>query len=506
MVSFSRSTRPDASPKALLLAVLALVIASANSTAPSPLYHQLQLQMGFDGTMLTVIYAVHSAGVLLTLLTTGRLSDRLADRRVILVPALICVCIGAVSMAAAQSIWWLVAGRIVSGLGVGALTGSASAAVVELAPAELRKRASLFGTSAITFGCALGPLLDAGALWIGVIPTRLSFLLIALSGVATAFALTRVYWPARETVLDLAPQETDTETRVVLPPASATEASIPSAFAPLASGAGVDTVAEAFESALSQGATAPLATAAAAAAVAGVSVVEPADAESESEADLASPKRDDVPSTASAASAQSDAQSAAAAGPAQWRAMSSAPFLISSAALGLVWCAGTFVMTLTPSLADTLMQIHDPASIALLLSLFQLVTGSTQLAARRMPAQVAIIGGVALVAAMLAVCATAAWLKAPMLFAGAMVLLGVGYGAAFVGSAGVVNHAAPERSRAAVVSLFYVIGYVACTLPILAFGLLSDWFGISTATAVFTVTTVGSAAAIVRARRRLVTQ
>ncbi len=474
MVSSSRSTLPDASPKALLLAVLALVIASANSTAPSPLYHQLQLQMGFNGAMLTVIYAVHSAGVLLTLLTTGRLSDRLTDRRVIIIPALICVCIGAVSMAAAQSIAWLVGGRIISGLGVGALTGSASAAIVELAPVELRKRAALFGTSAITFGCALGPLLDAGALWIGVIPTRLSFLLIAASGVATAFALTRVYWPGRETVVDLAPLEKETDTLVVLPAASATEASIPSAFAPLATGTAVDTVAEAFETALNQGATVPLATAVAAAAAAA----------SDTAGDNAA--TDDAPTS-----------------PAKWRALSSAPFLISSAALGLVWCAGTFVMTLTPSLADTLMQIHDPASIALLLSLFQLVTGTTQLATRRMPPQGAIIGGIVVVAVMLALCATAAWLKMPMLFAGAMVLLGVGYGAAFVGSAAVVNQAAPERSRAAVVSLFYVIGYLACTFPILAFGVLSDWLGISAATAIFTATIAGCAAAIFRWRHRL---
>ena len=385
VASSSRTTLPDASPKALLLAVLALVVASANSTAPSPLYHQLQLQMGFDSTMLTVIYAVHSAGVLLTLLTTGRLSDRLADRRVIIVPALICVCIGAVSMASAHSIGWLVAGRVISGLGVGALTGSASAAIVELAPVALRKRAALFGTSAITFGCALGPLLDAGALWIGVIPTRLSFLLIAASGVATAFALTRVYWPARETVVDLAPLETETETRVVLPAASATEASIPSAFAPLATGTAVDTVAEAFETALNQGASVPLATATAAAVANGALPPSTSDFPKAAQNNAAAAPHYDGhatgaaqataydPKASTAAAGANAAIDNAASGPAKWRAMSSAPFLISSAALGLVWCAGTFVMTLTPSLADTLMQIHDPASIALLLSLFQLV-------------------------------------------------------------------------------------------------------------------------------------
>ncbi|MCP1117224.1 MFS transporter [Robbsia andropogonis] len=488
MDSSSRSPSPDASLRALLLAVLALVIASANSTAPSPLYHQLQVRMGFDSTMLTVIYAVHSAGVLVTLLTTGRLSDRLPDRRVILIPALVCVCIGAVSMAFAQSIGWLVGGRIISGLGVGALTGSASAAIVELAPVELRKRAALFGTSAITFGCALGPLLDAGALWIDVIPTRLSFLLIASAGLATVVALTRVYWPVRETVLDLAPDVQETDTLVVLPPASATDASIPSAFAPLASGTGVDIVADAFEAALQHGATVPVATAAAAAAAVSAGANTPPSA----------------PDAATGAHDTRDAgKTATAAAPAKWQAMSSAPFLIASAALGLVWCAGTFVMTLTPSLADTLMQIHDPASIALLLSLFQLVTGSTQLVARKMPPHGAIIGGVVVVAVMLALCATAAWLKLPMLFAASMVLLGVGYGAAFVGAATLVNHAAPEHARAAVVSLFYVIGYVGCTMPILAFGVLSDWLGISAATAIFTITLAGCAAIIFRVRARI---
>nr|WP_284700838.1 MFS transporter [Robbsia betulipollinis] len=174
-----------------------MVVAMANSTAPSPLYRLFQIQWGFSATTLTLVYAVYSGGVLTTLLSLGRLSDRLRDRRLLIVPALGVIAAGALCIAAATSVGGLIVGRLLSGLGTGALTGAASAALVELIAPVARKRAAMLATTSITAGAALGPALSALALWLHLGATHLPFIATALAALGVAGGLMRVGWPAR---------------------------------------------------------------------------------------------------------------------------------------------------------------------------------------------------------------------------------------------------------------------------------------------------------------------
>ena len=54
------------------------------TTVPAPLYVVYQAGWGFSAGVLTLIFAVYSAGVLTALLVFGRLSDEIGRTRVLL--------------------------------------------------------------------------------------------------------------------------------------------------------------------------------------------------------------------------------------------------------------------------------------------------------------------------------------------------------------------------------------------------------------------------------------
>ena len=125
--------------------------------------------------LLTSLYAVmqfFSAPVL------GALSDRYGRRPVILL-ALAALSCDYVLLSLAPNIWWLVAGRIIAGIG-GATVTPAGAYIADVSPPE--KRAANFGLIGVAFGLgfiagpALGGLLGEGSLRLPfVVAAGLSF-------------------------------------------------------------------------------------------------------------------------------------------------------------------------------------------------------------------------------------------------------------------------------------------------------------------------------------------
>lgn len=179
-------------------AFLALALGSAlfGSTAPSPLYGIYQSRWHFSSTTLTALFTVYAVGVLASLMTMGRVSDRHSDRRVVIVPALIVVLSGSLVFAWASSLTGLFFGRLLTGLGSGALSGVCTAALADLDAASGRRpRAALIATLAFTGGAALGPLTSSAALHAGVWPTALPFAVDALLAVAAIAGLLRSSWP-----------------------------------------------------------------------------------------------------------------------------------------------------------------------------------------------------------------------------------------------------------------------------------------------------------------------
>ncbi len=144
------------------------------TTLPTPLYALYRERFGFSELMITVIFATYAAGVIASLLLFGRLSDQIGRRQVLLA-AVALSALSAVAFLTANGLAPLLIGRVISGLSAGVFTGTATATLVDLAPAERRGRATLVATIANMGGLGCGPLL-AGVLsqWAGS-PLRLTF-------------------------------------------------------------------------------------------------------------------------------------------------------------------------------------------------------------------------------------------------------------------------------------------------------------------------------------------
>jgi MFS family permease len=143
---------------AFWLAALILSITMLGTTLPTPLYVIYQAQWHFSAAIVTVTFAVYAVAVLVTLLLAGRSSDQ-AGRKPVLAAALASSALSTFVFILAPNVGVLFAGRILSGLSAGLMTGTATAALTELVPASASRRASLVATAANMGGLGLGPLI-----------------------------------------------------------------------------------------------------------------------------------------------------------------------------------------------------------------------------------------------------------------------------------------------------------------------------------------------------------
>ncbi|MDX6744619.1 MFS transporter [Actinocorallia sp. A-T 12471] len=133
------------------------------TTLPTPLYAIYSGRLGLAPWMVTVVYAVYAVGVLGTLQVLGRVSDHVG-RRPVLLAAVAFSAASAVVFVATEGLGGLFAGRLVSGVSAGLVTGAATAYIAELeAPLGARSKAGVMATVANMGGLGLGPLL-AGVL------------------------------------------------------------------------------------------------------------------------------------------------------------------------------------------------------------------------------------------------------------------------------------------------------------------------------------------------------
>ncbi|MCW2524717.1 MAG: major facilitator superfamily 1 [Frankiales bacterium] len=112
----------------------------------------------FPPSLLTLAFAVYAVGFLAAILTLGSLSDHVG-RRPVLIAALIIQLASNVLFLVAPDIGWVIAGRIVQGVGTGAASSALTAALVEVAPANRKRLATIFGSVSVTGGLAVGSLL-----------------------------------------------------------------------------------------------------------------------------------------------------------------------------------------------------------------------------------------------------------------------------------------------------------------------------------------------------------
>jgi predicted MFS family arabinose efflux permease len=165
------------------------LLAMSFTTIPTPLYAGFERQDGFPAWVVTVVFAAYAVGVAVALVLVGHLGDVLG-RRPVAVAALAAELAAAVLFLAAPELPGLLVARFVSGVGIGALTASATAQLTELHD-RWRGPGALPGavaTVANIGGLGLGPLV-AGALAVAapaplVVPFVVYVVALVVAGVA----------------------------------------------------------------------------------------------------------------------------------------------------------------------------------------------------------------------------------------------------------------------------------------------------------------------------------
>jgi MFS family permease len=159
MATATRSQRTARTPAAAVAATAAaFTICMAGTTLSTPLYDIYSRRYGFQTVTITILFAVYAIGVVATLTVFGRLSDAVG-RRPVLLAAVGISAAGSLILAFAPGLSLLLAGRVVSGLAAGLMSGTGTAAVIDLFPSERRAPGATVAVAANTGGLALGTLL-----------------------------------------------------------------------------------------------------------------------------------------------------------------------------------------------------------------------------------------------------------------------------------------------------------------------------------------------------------
>ena len=144
---------------------LSFLMLGAFATAPSALYGLYAQQEGLSGLTLTIVYAVYAAGIVVSLVLAGHLSD-VYGRRALLIPGLAVAAVAAAVFVVWQSLPGLIVARVLTGVALGLSVATATAYIADLdagpdgAPT---RRSGIVATAANVGGLAVGPLI-AGVL------------------------------------------------------------------------------------------------------------------------------------------------------------------------------------------------------------------------------------------------------------------------------------------------------------------------------------------------------
>ena len=166
----------------------AFVVCMAATTLPTPLYDLYAKRFGLHTLTITVLFAVYAAGVVVTLVLFGQLSDAIGRRPVMLCAVVISI-VSSLILAPARGLGLLLLGRVISGLAAGLMTGAGTAAVVDLFPPGRRGAGGSLAVAANTGGLALGTLLAGVLADLASHPLVTPYLVQAVLGVLACIGL-----------------------------------------------------------------------------------------------------------------------------------------------------------------------------------------------------------------------------------------------------------------------------------------------------------------------------
>jgi MFS family permease len=171
-------------PVAFAAITAILVLFTAASSTPSPLYVVYQQEWSFSPTTLTVVFAIYVLGLLGSLLVFGALSDHLG-RRPVLAAAIGLEALALVLFLVAGDVTVLALARLAQGVATGAAITTLGAALVDLTPPHAPGRAGLVNGVAALGGLAAGALGCGALVQFAPAPTHLVYALL-LGGMAIA--------------------------------------------------------------------------------------------------------------------------------------------------------------------------------------------------------------------------------------------------------------------------------------------------------------------------------
>ena len=154
------------------------LLASATNAAASPLYRLYQVQFGFSATTLTLLFAVYVVVLLVTLVFLGSASDYLG-RRPVMLAALALGALACGLFLLAHGLGLLFAARALQGVAVGLISGTASAALLDLRPQSAIT--PVVSSAAPTGGQALGAIAASALAQYAPAPTHLIWWLLIAS-------------------------------------------------------------------------------------------------------------------------------------------------------------------------------------------------------------------------------------------------------------------------------------------------------------------------------------
>ena len=175
----------------------AFLVVMAFATLPSPLYGLYRTRDDLSALTITVVYAIFAGGVIAALVAVPSIAARIG-RRGVMLAAVATMIASAALMAAWKALPGLLIGRLMTGVAVGLVAGTATTYLIELNvrrnpdadPAAAVVRARNIGTAVSVGALGLGPLV-AGCLaqWVRR-PLTVPYLLFVALGAVAFVALT----------------------------------------------------------------------------------------------------------------------------------------------------------------------------------------------------------------------------------------------------------------------------------------------------------------------------
>ena len=147
-------------------------------------------------------------------------------------------------------------------------------------------------------------------------------------------------------------------------------------------------------------------------------------------------------------------------------------FFLCAGALFICWAVAASILAIGPSVSEKLLGMHSRGVYGYVIAVYLVIAGISQILSRRINARHSLMFGCLAQALSVVVFAEAIQIHSLGLAAAGMVIAGYAYGAIFVGSATLVNLISPKASHARLISLFYVIAYIANWVPILLGGVI----------------------------------